>query len=90
MTIYQGTKVPPHRYLDYTNIGIYTIQIASNNQSDQACEHIPFRQDRHNCMKRKVDEPFKGSRKRLAVTNDGRTIDRVRYRGLVRGRSQSS
>ena len=37
-------------------------------------------------MKRKVDEPFKGSRKRLAVTNDGRTIDRVRYRGLVRGR----
>ena len=29
MTIYQGTKVPPHRYLDYTNIGIYTIQIAS-------------------------------------------------------------
>jgi hypothetical protein len=27
--MYQGTKVPPHRYLDYTNIGIYTIQIAS-------------------------------------------------------------
>ena len=47
---------------------------------------FPFRQDRHNCMKRKVDEPFKGSRKRLAVTNDVRTMDRVRYRGLVRGR----
>ncbi len=30
------------------------------------------------CMKRKVDEPFKGSRKWLAVTNDGRTtIDTV-------------
>ncbi len=29
MTMYQGTKVPPHRYLDYTNIGIYTILIAS-------------------------------------------------------------
>ena len=29
-------------------------------------------------MKRKVDEPFKGSRKRLAVTNNGRTtIDTV-------------
>jgi hypothetical protein len=30
--MYQGTKVPPHRYLDYTNIGIYTIQIASRKQ----------------------------------------------------------
>jgi hypothetical protein len=30
MTIYQGTKVPPHSYLEYTNIDIYTIQIASN------------------------------------------------------------
>ena len=30
MTIYQRTKVPPHRYLEYTNIDIYTIQIASN------------------------------------------------------------
>ena len=35
---------------------------------------FPFRQDRHNCMKRKVDEPY-GSRKWLAVTNNGRTID---------------
>ena len=32
----------------------------------------PFKQDRHNCMKRKVNEPL-GSRKWLAVTNDGRT-----------------
>jgi hypothetical protein len=29
MTIYQGTKVPLHRYLDYTNIDIYEIHIAS-------------------------------------------------------------
>ncbi len=27
--MYQGTKVPPHRYLDYTSIDIYTIHIAS-------------------------------------------------------------
>ncbi len=25
MTIYQGTKVPPHRYLQYTNIDIYNM-----------------------------------------------------------------
>jgi hypothetical protein len=31
MTMYQGTKVPPHRYLEYTNIDIYTIHIASND-----------------------------------------------------------
>ena len=47
----------------------------------------PFKQDEPESMRREVDEPFKkGSRKRLTVTNDGRTIDRVRYRGLVRGR----
>jgi hypothetical protein len=27
--MYQGTKVPPHRYLQYTNIDLYTIHIAS-------------------------------------------------------------
>jgi hypothetical protein len=32
ITMYQGTKVPPHRYLDYTNIDIYTIHIASNDE----------------------------------------------------------
>ena len=35
ITMYQGTKVPPHRYLDYTNIGIYTIHIASSKKSIQ-------------------------------------------------------
>ena len=27
--MYQGIKVPPHRYLQYTNIDLYTIHIAS-------------------------------------------------------------
>ena len=37
---------------------------------------FPFRQDRHNCMKRKVNERKFG--KGLAVTNDGsQTIDTV-------------
>ena len=49
-------------------------------------EHIlPLKQDGSESMKREVDESFKGSRSWLAVTNDGWTIDRVRYRGLVRG-----
>ena len=44
-------------------------------------EHIlPLKQDGSERMKREVDEPL-GSRSWLAVTNDGETIDRVRYRG---------
>ncbi len=35
MTIYQGTKVPPHRYLQYTNIDLYTIHIASKRKGLQ-------------------------------------------------------
>ncbi len=30
MTIFQGTKVPSHSYLEYTNIDLYEIHIASN------------------------------------------------------------
>ena len=46
-------------------------------------EHIlPLKQDGSESMKREVDEPL-GSRSWLAVTNNGETIDRVRYRGLV-------
>ncbi len=33
-TIYQGTKVPPHRYLQYTNIDLYTIHIASKSKQN--------------------------------------------------------
>ncbi len=29
MTIFQGTKVPSHSYLEYTNIDLYEIHIAS-------------------------------------------------------------
>jgi hypothetical protein len=29
--MYQGTKVPSHRHLRYTNIDLYTIHIASSN-----------------------------------------------------------
>jgi hypothetical protein len=29
MTMYQGTKVPPHSYLQYMNIDLYEIHIAS-------------------------------------------------------------
>jgi hypothetical protein len=40
-------------------------------------EHIlPLKQDGSERMTRKVDEPFKGSRKWLAVTNDGNTDHR--------------
>ncbi len=28
--MYQGTKVPPHRYLQYMNMDLYEIHIASN------------------------------------------------------------
>ena len=28
--MYQGTKVPSHSYLEYTNIDLYEIHIASN------------------------------------------------------------
>jgi hypothetical protein len=42
---------------------------------------FPFRQDRHNCMNRKVNERKFG--KGLAVTNDGRT-DHRHCRNIVR------
>jgi len=40
ITMYQGTKVPPHRYLDYTNTDIYTIHIASSYKTSS---NIPLK-----------------------------------------------
>ncbi len=40
--MYQGTKVPPHRYLQYTNIDLYEIHIASSpkNKFDDDGNHF--------------------------------------------------
>ncbi len=39
MTIYQGTKVPPHRYLQYMNIDLYEIHIASKTEMLETNKH---------------------------------------------------
>ena len=59
---------------------VHTISITGSFMTNliMQVEHIlPLKQDGSESMKREVDEPFKGSRKWLAVTNDGRTIDTV-------------